>query len=329
MRLLFLLLLLISLFVGGNCGICICDYSTTSRRLSHSNRKPPNVAFYPALLRGDVYERKSEPAERYIDPLQDEDVDCPSQQIHISLGDTLDSVVVSYASFEFSTPSSVQFSTDLEALMAEDDDGSYSKLVTTAVGTKRAYSELLYTVYFSMNPAMGQPTVNKSEWVDMLDTSDWAFDHQTGQRYANWYSVNESTMETGFGQYNNPDVYYNSPIIHKVPLYGLTTDTTYFYRVAGSCEIFNFTTLPFYFAATHHVPAMYPFKLGLTGDVGMTSVSIKSLAALVALQTDTVLLVGDLCYADGWQYIYDSFGNAAQDLAAHTPLLTTVGNVSI
>lgn len=60
--------------------------------------------------------------------------------------------------------------------------------------------------------------------------------------------------------------------------------------------------MPQYFysdASEEEQEAVYPFSVGLTGDLGQTEVSLKSMEALAALEADAVLLVGDLSYADG------------------------------
>lgn len=76
----------------------------------------------------------------------------------------------------------------------------------------------------------------------------------------------------------------------------------YFYRVSDSCTTFRFQ-MPQYFyagASEEEQKAVYPFSVGLTGDLGQTEVSLKSMEALAALEADAVFLVGDLSYADGY-----------------------------
>ena len=43
-------------------------------------------------------------------------------------------------------------------------------------------------------------------------------------------------------------------------------------------------------------------------------------------QPDVVLMAGDLSYADGWGWRWDSYGRMVQRLAANVPVMTTVGN---
>ena len=48
--------------------------------------------------------------------------------------------------------------------------------------------------------------------------------------------------------------------------------------------------------------------------------------ALSDMRPNTVLLVGDLCYADGYGSLWDTFGRAFEILASEVPVMTTGGN---
>jgi acid phosphatase type 7 len=139
-------------------------------------------------------------------------------------------------------------------------------------------------------------------------------------------------MFYGFGQYNNPYMYYQSLLLHTVRLDNLEAGQTYYYRVGESCTVFEFHMPRYYFSSgssskdSSAQANMYPFSLGLTGDVGTTEVSVMSIAALAALEADAVLLVGDLSYSDGYLDSWDSFGRMVEPLASVVPLITTGGN---
>ena len=146
----------------------------------------------------------------------------------------------------------------------------------------------------------------------------------------NWYNVTE--MFYGFGQYNNPYMYYSSLLLHSVPLPHLLPDTTYYYRVSNSCTIYDFHMPSFYFtsgsssADAMKSESLFPFSVGLTGDVGTTQVSVATISALSSLQPNAIFLVGDLCYSDGYINTWDAFGRMIEPLASHIPLLTSGGN---
>lgn len=177
-----------------------------------------------------------------------------------------------------------------------------------------------------INPDMGRPRVTAEEIRVLQDTSTWAYDPVTYEHYFNWKNVTE--IEYGFGEYNNPDMYYQAPLLHTVELTELQAGQKYFYRVADSCAVLSFQMPPFYYTGAPEAEkaALYPFSLGLTGDLGQTDVSLKSMEALAALEADAVLLVGDLSYADGYGNSWDTFGRAFEALASHVPVLTTGGN---
>lgn len=177
-----------------------------------------------------------------------------------------------------------------------------------------------------VDPSMGKPLATEEEIRVKHDTSTWAFDPVTGEHYFNWMNVTE--MQYGFGRYNNPEMTYQAPLLHTVELTSLAAGQDYFYRVSDSCTIFHFR-MPQYFysdASAKQKGAVFPFSIGLTGDVGQTEVSLKSMEALAALEADAVLLVGDLSYADGYGPSWDSFGRAFEALASQVPVLTTGGN---
>ena len=305
---------------------CSCDVSAESRRFSeHVNlHLAPKVKFKEATKKGMEYKRPLGGAPLYkkkkdVEKRQLEaDVDCKSEQVHISLGYDLDSAIISFASPYLNTSSIVYYSTDEQALFQEDMNN-----IMMAEGTFRAYSEIIYLYSMALNPDMGQPYTTEEEVLELQDTSPWAYDHKTGEHYANWNNVTE--VYFGGGQYNNPDMMYQSPAIHTVPLNNLQNGVKYYYRVEGSCDVHQFT-LPYYSYTSEDNAESYPFVLGMTGDLGQTEVSAGSLAALAALKPSVVLLVGDLSYADGWCPGWDSFGQLFESLAATVPVLTTGGN---
>ncbi len=93
----------------------------------------------------------------------------------------------------------------------------------------------------------------------------------------------------------------------------------------------QFRLPPFYYESDASISSAeeasyYPMTIGLTGDLGQTEVSARSIAALAALDPAAVLLVGDLSYADGWCPSWDSFGVMFEALASRIPVLTTGGN---
>lgn len=303
---------------------CSCPAVEFGRRLS--SKRP--VVFEAANVRAEDYQRPVGGSGQYTSPLREAEPTpgCDSEQIHVTLGDLFDSVIVSFTSASNSslTPSVVFFSKNQNDLVTLSNSASFAK------GSSEVYSELIYITSYEYNPPMGVPPVEEAEIIALENTADWAIDKKTGTPWANYNLV--TSAYTGSGQYNNPYMYYDSPMVHTVPITGLELGVTYYYRVAGSCTIYQFkipAQLPYASKASlkgPQAPSPYPMVVALTGDLGQTEVSSASIAALDAMKPDVILLVGDLSYADGYMPRWDTFGRLIEPLAAIYPMMTTGGN---
>ena len=200
-----------------------------------------------------------------------------------------------------------------------------------AVGTPAAYSQLIYVDEWLSHPPMGAPRVPEDHLLALQDTSAWAYDRATGRRFANY--MKPKALAYGLGAYNNPQMYYDSPAIHRVSLRNLRPGARYGYRVAGDARNFSFTMPP----DAADGAAAYPLTLGLTADLGQTAVSEANTRLLLAAQKHgasggggggggVVLLAGDLSYADGYPWRWDTFGRMLEPLAARVPVMTAGGN---
>eukprot|EP00667_Euglena_gracilis_P005549 EG_transcript_5589 len=175
--------------------------------------------------------------------------------------------------------------------------GTASALTQTATGSKTTYAVLTYFDSELVAPDMG--------------TADVAL--STIQKLQN----NVNVTWNDFGSYKDPSAYYNSPFIHSVPLSGLTAGVQYSYQVSGDNRVFSFT-MP--------SDAKLPLKIGMVADVGQTPVSNSTLRAVASYNPDLILLAGDLSYADGWGWRWDSFGRLFEIAGAWYPFLTCPGN---
>ena len=97
---------------------------------------------------------------------------------------------------------------------------------------------------------------------------------------------------------------YQSGALHHVtlglgPEGPLKANTQYFYQVGdaqlGLSDLYSFITPPEVGANS------LPYRLGLIGDLGQTENSMDTLDHAATLQPVSVLNVGDLSYADGYQ----------------------------
>ena len=162
------------------------------------------------------------------------------------------------------------------------------RLWRTAFGDARSYTALANVDPMLWAPTMGEPSYSLDEVRAAANTTSWAVPGSASRRappYPRWLQ-----------SYNDPAMIYSSPVIHTVTLTELEAGETYEYELADGFHEFR---MP---------PSTYPLRLGLAADVGQTVVSNRSFAKLAALEPDAVLLSGDLSYADGWPWRWDSRG---------------------
>jgi len=303
----------------------------------HVGSRP--VHFKPAEIRGDKFQRpvgKSPLRVRREDlstsPVRtamakysgstastDSTVPCTSvEQVHMTLGNNIDSVIVSFVSTNPSVPSTIYFGTN-QAAVAGSKLNNPGSGVQTATGKFITYSELMFISPALYKPSLGAAEQSANYIASLENTSTWAYDKTTGEHWDNWKVVNGDRVVTGLGAYNNPYMVYDSPYIHTVTLTGLTPGQVYYYRPAASCTGTSYrVTIPLPGTA-----AQYPFTLGLTCDLGQTLVSEVSLEAVIKMEPDVVVMAGDLSYADGYMPLWDSFGVLIEKLTANVPFLTT------
>ena len=239
-----------------------------------------------------------------------------SEQIHLQLGAPGEMVVV-FATRDDTVAPSVQW-------RRAGDPPSRAR---DSRGTTNIVSSMLYVDEMLINPAIGPAGASKHEIVGMQNSSAAGRPHK--------HKVTPGEIQLGEGEYNNPNMYYESPIIHTVTLSPLVGGVTYRYSVSGDAREFEFTMPP-------EGGASYPFVVGLTADLGQTQASEANVALLRKLldaSSDAsdgpgahhasgrlLLLAGDLSYADGWHPRWDSFGRMIEPLAARVPVMTTPGN---
>lgn len=122
---------------------------------------------------------------------------------------------------------------------------------------------------------------------------------------------------------------YNSGYIHHCVVDGLEYNTKYHYKIGigDSSREFWFRTPP-----KIDVDASYTF--GIIGDLGQTYNSLSTLKHYMHGEGQTVLYVGDLSYADRYQYNsvgirWDSWGRLIEQSAAYQPWIWSAGNHEI
>ncbi|KAK9915993.1 hypothetical protein WJX75_007091 [Coccomyxa subellipsoidea] len=146
------------------------------------------------------------------------------------------------------------------------------------------------------------------DYLEGLSTSVVRFGASPGQ-YTRATAGNNTCYEA--------DDYVSGALHHVVlgvgPEGPLQPDTTYYYTCGdpdlGMSPEFSFRTPPL------TGPSSFPYRLGLIGDLGQTENSAQTLDHLTASNPDSVINVGDLSYADGYQPRWDTYGRL---VAPHT-----------
>ncbi|GMH30683.1 hypothetical protein Nepgr_032526 [Nepenthes gracilis] len=122
---------------------------------------------------------------------------------------------------------------------------------------------------------------------------------------------------------------YNSGYIHHCLVNDLEHDTKYYYEV-GSGE----SSRRFWFQTPPRIDPDSSYKFGIIGDLGQTYNSLSTLKHYIQSGAQTVLFVGDLSYADNYQYTdvgirWDSWGRFIEQSAAYQPWIWAAGNHEI
>lgn len=235
------------------------------------------------------------------------------EQIYVTLGDDDGSLIVPSASFDFIPEVYVYYS-----------DGKENKKVAATFQTYSA--QLAVGSSYVYGSAMRAPFTTSNAIRSLMNSSNWAFDPLTGEHYKNYYNFStwaqaSAALANQILRYNNPFSSYDSPNIFTATLTGIKAGSTITYRITGSCKV---STVKY--PKAHDDPSIYPMNIGLSADVGITSARVETIMGSKALEPDFALLVGDLCFADGWAPIWDAFGRLMQDTFSEIPLFTTGGN---
>ncbi|XP_030544519.2 bifunctional purple acid phosphatase 26-like [Rhodamnia argentea] len=122
---------------------------------------------------------------------------------------------------------------------------------------------------------------------------------------------------------------YKSGYIHHCLLEGLEYDTKYYYKIGEGDS-----SREFWFQTPPKIGPDAPYKFGIIGDLGQTYNSLSTLEHYMHSGAQAVLFVGDLSYADRYQYDdvgsrWDTWGRFVEKSAAYQPWIWSVGNHEI
>mmetsp|Transcript_29985 Transcript_29985/g.84598 ORF Transcript_29985/g.84598 Transcript_29985/m.84598 type:complete len:566 (+) Transcript_29985:117-1814(+) len=232
-----------------------------------------------------------------------------AQQVHVTLGGPGEAVVV-YATKDYEAESVVRFGTE---------EGSLDSIAT---GDKRTYTVRVCPEPFAhMNPMPG-PAKNELSLVETIalqNTSQWL-----PAESAAYHEVHgPEDVVLGCWPYFNNNSFYESPTIHTVRLKNLAPSTTYHYTCGTQpTRSFKFTMPP-------AVGPEVPLRVGLWADVGQSNISAINARNQMEYNADINLLAGDLSYADGVPWRWDSWGRLMQPLLSEHLHLFCPGNHDI
>ncbi|XP_044464881.1 bifunctional purple acid phosphatase 26-like [Mangifera indica] len=122
---------------------------------------------------------------------------------------------------------------------------------------------------------------------------------------------------------------YKSGYIHQCLIDGLEYDTKYYYKIVSGDA-----SREFWFQTPPKIDPDASYKFGIIGDLGQTYNSLSTLKHYMQSGGQTVLFVGDLSYADRYQYNdvgirWDSWGRFIEQSAAYQPWIWSAGNHEI
>ncbi|KAE7997684.1 hypothetical protein FH972_002294 [Carpinus fangiana] len=124
---------------------------------------------------------------------------------------------------------------------------------------------------------------------------------------------------------------YKSGYIHHCLIDGLKYNTKYYYKIGSSDS-----SREFWFQTPPKIDPDAPYKFGIIGDLGQTYNSLSTLEHYMQSGGQTVLFVGDLSYADRYEYTdvdvglrWDTWGRFVEQSTAYQPWIWSAGNHEI
>ncbi|KAI4344198.1 hypothetical protein L6164_011449 [Bauhinia variegata] len=158
----------------------------------------------------------------------------------------------------------------------------------------------------------------------------WVTADEPGSNKVQYGKSENKYQYTAEGRMTNYTFYkYKSGYIHHCLIEGLEYSTKYYYRI-GSGD----SSREFWFETPPKVEPDASYKFGIIGDLGQTYNSLSTLEHYMQSEAQTVLFVGDLSYADRYQYNdvglrWDTWGRFVERSAAYQPWIWCAGNHEI
>ncbi|KAA8536065.1 hypothetical protein F0562_028543 [Nyssa sinensis] len=173
-----------------------------------------------------------------------------------------------------------------------------------------------------------QVHITQGDRVGKAVIVSWVTVDEPGSDTVLYWSENSQIKNNATGIVVTYQFYnYTSGYIHHCTIKNLEFNTKYYYEVG----IGN-TTRTFWFTTPPEVGPDVPYTFGLIGDLGQTYDSNATLThyELNPMEGKTLLFVGDLSYADHYQFQdnvrWDTWGRFIERSAAYQPWIWTAGN---
>jgi hypothetical protein len=122
-------------------------------------------------------------------------------------------------------------------------------------------------------------------------------------------------------QYTAP--FYTSPYLYHATLTGLAPGQQYYYKVGDATSGYA-AVLPF--ISHPGVGAALPHTFALVGDPGQTANSASTFEHVRVSSSNSIVIVGDLSYADQDESRWDSWGVLVANISSSLPTMVQVGN---
>ncbi|KAF5482234.1 hypothetical protein F2P56_002822 [Juglans regia] len=158
----------------------------------------------------------------------------------------------------------------------------------------------------------------------------WVTDDEPGPSKVQYGTSKNRYDLTAEGSMTNYTFYkYKSGYIHHCLIDGLKYDTKYYYKL-GSGD----SSREFWFQTPPKIDPDATYHFGIIGDLGQTYNSLSTLEHYMQSPGQTVLFVGDLSYADRYQYTdvglrWDTWGQFVERSTAYQPWIWAAGNHEI
>lgn len=158
----------------------------------------------------------------------------------------------------------------------------------------------------------------------------WVTPDEPGSSHVQFGTSENKFQSTAQGTVSNYTFgEYKSGYIHHCLVEGLEHSTKYYYRI-GSGD----SSREFWFETPPKVGPDATYKFGIIGDLGQTFNSLSTLEHYIESEAQTVLFVGDLSYADRYQYTdvglrWDTWARFVERSTAYQPWIWNTGNHEI